>query len=233
MEENHDKNSKKEQELHFNEFMDKINASSSKCNVQKNKSEFNSSNVTPNYLTQLLKDQQTLIMMPALFLHVERLLEDEILRSRAVLYQSNSAHDIHNLPEPSGTPTMLKEKIYIPVNQYPENASLSAAKNLKFHYRYNYVFYDNYNFVGRILGPRGMTAKQLEQETGCKIMVRGKGSIRDKKMESINRGKANWEHLNDDLHVLITVEDTNNRADVKMQCAIREINKLLIPAVSS
>lgn len=35
--------------------------------------------------------------------------------------------------------------------------------------------------MGRILGPRGMTAKQLEQETGCKIMVRGKGSMRDKK----------------------------------------------------
>lgn len=26
-----------------------------------------------------------------------------------------------------------------------------------------------------------MTAKQLEQETGCKIMVRGRGSMRDKK----------------------------------------------------
>lgn len=38
--------------------------------------------------------------------------------------------------------------------------------------------------MGRILGPRGMTAKQLEQETGCKIMVRGKGSMRDKKKVS-------------------------------------------------
>lgn len=38
-----------------------------------------------------------------------------------------------------------------------------------------------YNFVGRILGPRGLTAKQLEAETGCKIMVRGKSSMRDKK----------------------------------------------------
>lgn len=38
-----------------------------------------------------------------------------------------------------------------------------------------------FNFVGRILGPRGLTAKQLEAETGCKIMVRGKGSMRDKK----------------------------------------------------
>lgn len=43
------------------------------------------------------------------------------------------------------------------------------------------LFPQQFNFVGRILGPRGMTAKQLEQETGCKIMVRGKGSMRDKK----------------------------------------------------
>lgn len=44
-----------------------------------------------------------------------------------------------------------------------------------------YLFRFQFNFVGRILGPRGMTAKQLELETGCKIMVRGKGSMRDKK----------------------------------------------------
>ena len=43
-----------------------------------------------------------------------------------------------------------------------------------------------YNFVGRLLGPRGLTAKQLEQETKCKIMVRGKGSMRDKKKVSSN-----------------------------------------------
>ena len=45
----------------------------------------------------------------------------------------------------------------------------------------NSKFYFQFNFVGRILGPRGLTAKQLEQETGCKVMVRGKGSMRDKK----------------------------------------------------
>lgn len=48
----------------------------------------------------------------------------------------------------------------------------------------SYTFSFQFNFVGRILGPRGMTAKQLEQETGCKIMVRGKGSMRDKKKVS-------------------------------------------------
>ncbi len=89
-----------------------------------------------------------------------------------------------------------------------------------------------YNFVGRILGPRGMTAKQLEQETGCKIMVRGRGSMRDKKKEEQNRGKPNWEHLSEDLHVLVQCEDTDNRARVKLQRAIHEVKKLLVPAVS-
>ena len=46
------------------------------------------------------------------------------------------------------------------------------------------MFSFQFNFVGRILGPRGLTAKQLEQETGCKVMVRGKGSMRDKKKVS-------------------------------------------------
>lgn len=49
--------------------------------------------------------------------------------------------------------------------------------------------------------------------------------------EEQNRGKPNWEHLNDELHVLITVEDTENRAKVKLQRAVDEIKKLLVPAV--
>jgi protein quaking len=50
--------------------------------------------------------------------------------------------------------------------------------------------------------------------------------------EELNRGKPNWEHLNDELHVLITVEDTENRATMKMQRAIEEVKKLLVPVVS-
>lgn len=45
----------------------------------------------------------------------------------------------------------------------------------------------------------------------------------------MNRGKPNWEHLNDDLHVLITCEDSSNRADVKLQKAVDEVRKLLVP----
>ncbi len=93
-----------------------------------------------------------------------------------------------------------------------------------------------------------MTAKQLEADTGCKIMVRGRGSMRDKQkvrdsienirfsiknffQEDQNRGKANWEHLDEDLHVLIQCEDHENRALVKLEHAKEEIMKLLKPAV--
>ncbi|TMS22428.1 Protein quaking-B [Larimichthys crocea] len=48
--------------------------------------------------------------------------------------------------------------------------------------------------------------------------------------EEMNRGKPNWEHLSEDLHVLITVEDTHNRAKIKLQRAINEVKKLLVPA---
>lgn len=46
------------------------------------------------------------------------------------------------------------------------------------------------------------------------------------------KGKPNWEHLNDELHVLITVEDTKNRAEIKLKRAVEEIKKLLVPSVS-
>ena len=47
----------------------------------------------------------------------------------------------------------------------------------------------------------------------------------------MNRGKPNWEHLKEPLHVLITVEDTENRACVKIERAKEEVKKLLVPSV--
>ncbi|XP_016393623.1 protein quaking-like isoform X2 [Sinocyclocheilus rhinocerous] len=135
----------------------------------------------------------------------------EISRVRKDMYNDtlngSTEKRCSELPDAVGPIVQLQEKLYVPVKEYPD-----------------------FNFVGRILGPRGLTAKQLEAETGCKIMVRGKGSMRDKKKEEQNRGKPNWEHLNEDLHVLITVEDAQNRAEIKLKRAVEEVNKLLVPA---
>jgi hypothetical protein len=54
--------------------------------------------------------------------------------------------------------------------------------------------------------------------------------MRDKQKEDQNRGKANWEHLDEELHVLIQCEDHENRALVKLERAKEEIIKLLKPA---
>ncbi|XP_039536858.1 protein quaking-A isoform X2 [Pimephales promelas] len=169
---------------------------------------------SPDYLMQLLNEKKLMTSLPNLcgiFTHLERLLDEEITRVRKDMYNDtvNGLVDKHplELPEPMGPIVHLQEKLFVPVKEYPD-----------------------YNFVGRILGPRGLTAKQLEAETGCKIMVRGRSSMRDRKKEEQNRGKPNWEHLNEELHVLITVEDTQTRAEIKMRRAVEEVKKLLVPA---
>jgi len=45
----------------------------------------------------------------------------------------------------------IKKKIYIPQN-------------------------NGVNYIGMIIGPKGLYQKRLEEETGCKILIRGKGS---------------------------------------------------------
>ncbi|XP_009897228.1 KH domain-containing RNA-binding protein QKI isoform X3 [Melanerpes formicivorus] len=186
---------------------------------------------SPDYLMQLMNDKKLMSSLPnfcGIFNHLERLLDEEISRVRKDMYNDtlNGSTEKRSaeLPDAVGPIVQLQEKLYVPVKEYPD-----------------------FNFVGRILGPRGLTAKQLEAETGCKIMVRGKGSMRDKKKVSFksrdshdpavleveeeqNRGKPNWEHLNEDLHVLITVEDAQNRAEIKLKRAVEEVKKLLIPA---
>lgn len=106
-------------------------------------------------------------------MHLQRLIDDEINKVRQSLLQLNDVVQGSSeplvLPEPEGEIVQLQEKIYVPTSEHPE-----------------------YNFVGRILGPRGMTAKQLELETGCKIMIRGRGSMRDKKKVSTTAGCGGW-----------------------------------------
>jgi hypothetical protein len=60
-----------------------------------------------------------------------------------------------------------------------------------------------FNFIGRLLGPRGNTLKELQRDTGCKMLIRGKGSVK------FRHGENEWDmaklpqhaHLNEPLHV--------------------------------
>eukprot|EP00741_Cyanophora_paradoxa_P007520 tig00001154_g7273.t1 len=95
-------------------------------------------------------------------------------------------------------PPKLQKKIYIPVKEYPD-----------------------YNFIGLIIGPRGNTHRRMEKETGCKIMIRGKGSEKEGKQRKDGRPNPGDD---DELHVLVTSENA-----IALEKAAKMIEELLVP----
>lgn len=96
--------------------------------------------------------------------------------------------------------TKKQRKIYVPTERFPE-----------------------YNFIGLILGPRGATQKEMEKETGAKILIRGKGSVKDGKTARKDGGKTKT--LDDEpLHVLV-IADTEEQ----IEQASARIASLLVP----
>uniref|UniRef100_A0A915JF22 K Homology domain-containing protein n=1 Tax=Romanomermis culicivorax TaxID=13658 RepID=A0A915JF22_ROMCU len=100
----------------------------------------------------------------------------------------------------------LEEKVMLPVSDNPE-----------------------YNFIGRLMGPRGMTIKRLEQETGCRLLVRGRGSIKNAAREETLRRKPGFEHLNENLHILIQAKDTADNVREKLKCGVDAVQAILKP----
>ncbi|KAK4492133.1 hypothetical protein RD792_002930, partial [Penstemon davidsonii] len=93
--------------------------------------------------------------------------------------------------------------------------------------------YPNFNFVGRLLGPRGNSLKRVEASTGCRVFIRGKGSIKDPDKEDSLRGRPGYEHLSDPLHILIEAELPANIVDVRLKQAKEIIEELLKPVEES
>ncbi|CAI2347616.1 unnamed protein product [Caenorhabditis sp. 36 PRJEB53466] len=73
---------------------------------------------------------------------------------------------------------------------------------------------ENSNPIGRLIGPRGMTIRQLEKDLSCKLYIRGKGCTKDDAKESRLRGRSGWDHLDEPIHVLISV-----RGDSEQKCS--------------
>ncbi|XP_059640659.1 KH domain-containing protein At3g08620-like isoform X2 [Cornus florida] len=93
--------------------------------------------------------------------------------------------------------------------------------------------YPNFNFVGRLLGPRGNSLKRVEATTGCRVYIRGKGSIKDPDKEEKLRGRPGYEHLNEPLHILIEGDLPANIIDIRLRQAQEIIEELLKPVDES
>ena len=70
----------------------------------------------------------------------------------------------------------------------------------------------NYNFIGLIIGPRGKTQKELEAKTGCKIAIRGRGSVKEG-ARGRRDGKV-MEGDNEPLHVVISGDNQRGKYSI-------------------
>ncbi|GJJ08270.1 hypothetical protein Clacol_002480 [Clathrus columnatus] len=94
-----------------------------------------------------------------------------------------------------------QEKVYIPVKEFPE-----------------------INFFGLLVGPRGNSLKKMERESGAKISIRGKGSIKEGKA----RADAYAEDSEEDLHCLVMAE-----SEEKVAACVAMINRVIETAAST
>ncbi|PPQ83443.1 hypothetical protein CVT25_007034 [Psilocybe cyanescens] len=93
------------------------------------------------------------------------------------------------------------DKVYIPVKEFPE-----------------------INFFGLLVGPRGNSLKKMERESGAKISIRGKGSVKEGKA----RPDQYADDAEEDLHCLVLGE-----TDEKVAACVKMINKVIETAAST
>lgn len=94
-----------------------------------------------------------------------------------------------------------QEKVYIPVKEFPE-----------------------INFFGLLVGPRGNSLKKMERESGAKISIRGRGSVKDGKVRPEQYAGDEDEDLH--AHVVADSED-------KVRKCVQLINQVIETAAST
>lgn len=95
-----------------------------------------------------------------------------------------------------------QDKVYIPVKEFPE-----------------------INFFGLLVGPRGNSLKNMERQSGAKISIRGKGSVKEGKgRDGPGRGPPGGfaGDEDDELHCLIMADD-----EYKVKACVALINKVI------
>ncbi|CAP26323.1 Protein CBG06045 [Caenorhabditis briggsae] len=113
----------------------------------------------------------------------------------------------------SESPYVLQTKIYIPEAPARENAQKPR-----------------YNYVGRILGPSGSSARQIESQYDVTLLIRGAGSMKDARTEAELKGRKKYEHLNERLHVLLIARNNDKqKCEQILDKAAEKIESLLVP----
>lgn len=136
--------------------------------------------------------------------------EENRLLQKLAPFQS-SPLDWHVVPGTAPTPVVKRViRLDVPVENFP-----------------------NYNFVGRILGPRGNSLKRVEAITECRVYIRGQGSVKDSIKEEKLKDKPGYEHLKEPLHLLVEAEFPEDIIDSRIDHAVAILENLLKPVDES
>ncbi|XP_054089830.1 uncharacterized protein LOC105215959 isoform X2 [Zeugodacus cucurbitae] len=125
--------------------------------------------------------------------------------------------------EDRSTKSMEKLKMLDITRDRPVKVAVKVAVPVRDH--------PKFNFVGKLLGPKGNSMKRLQEETMCKMAVLGRGSMRDRKKEEELRasGDSRYAHLFEDLHVEISTFAAPAEAHARIAYALAEVRRFLVP----
>eukprot|EP00105_Crassostrea_gigas_P026377 XP_011447294.1 PREDICTED: KH domain-containing, RNA-binding, signal transduction-associated protein 2 [Crassostrea gigas] len=156
-----------------------------------------------DYVNELKDELGQIEQIEVKLLNTHRILTEEIKRAEG----GGGKKVIPTVEAHHNRPQGVAVKVKIPQNEYPK-----------------------FNFVGKLLGPKGMSLKRLQEETGTKMSILGKGSMRDKaKEDELKKEGGKYAHLNEELHVLVEVYSEISDAYARLSHALSELAKFLSP----
>lgn len=105
-------------------------------------------------------------------------------------------------------PIKVTKKVLIPVYRHP-----------------------NFNFVGKVLGPKGATLQGLSKQYKCHMYVLGRGSTKDqrKEHELLMSGDPQFAHYGGPLHVKVETIAPAHIAYQRVAGVMEELSRLLQP----
>lgn len=105
-------------------------------------------------------------------------------------------------------PVRVTVKVHVPVNEHPK-----------------------FNFVGKLLGPRGSSLKRLQEKTRTRMAVFGSGSVRSRQKEEelLASGDPKYAHLRQPLFLQISALAAPAEAHLRIATALTEVRPYLIP----
>ncbi|XP_025834933.1 KH domain-containing, RNA-binding, signal transduction-associated protein 2-like isoform X2 [Agrilus planipennis] len=138
--------------------------------------------------------------------NASRLIDEEITKVQTL--GRIPARDVRYVDIYREKPIKVTVKVLVPIREHPR-----------------------FNFVGKLLGPKGNSMKRLQEETMCKMAILGRGSMRDRQKEEELRQslEPKYAHLNDELHVEISALGPPAEAHARIAFALAEVRKYLIP----